>query len=330
MGQRMLQHGSGVIWATAVQCLYLFQFPRGSVNRVTAIIPTKNRSASVLAVIKSLAAQTRPPDEIVIVDQTPKRDSTEETVRNLLPQSVHVKYLRNSNLNGAAAARNVAMRHATGDILLFLDDDVTLYPDFIERMLVCYEEFPDATGISGMPDNYSPPGRFFYYWTKVFARGAFWNDRFPIFWNPKAITSPVRVAHMTSAMMSVKTSELNGVFFDENVPGADAEDVDFCVCLKGIYYVDPRCKMTHHFAPQGREKDHWTRRHARCHTYLYLKDWHDSKLAYAWLNVGWLVAASLGCVSRRSLQPLRAMLKGRAEGRACVPARTATGGARQI
>jgi glycosyltransferase involved in cell wall biosynthesis len=290
-----------------------------ALTSLTVVIPTKNRRASLIQAVKSLSVQTKPPQEVIIVDQTPNRDGTETELRKILPECVRLDYVWDPKISGPAMARNAGMRRTRGDVLLFLDDDLTLYPDFIERLLAAYEELPDATGISGMPDNYEVPGKFFYYWTKIFTRGPFWNDRYPIFWNAKRITRPVRVSQMTSAMMSVKTARLNGTLWDENVQKADAEDVDFCVRLKGVYYVDPRCKMTHHFDPEGRDMDHWTRRHARAYTYLCFKDWRESKLAYAWLNVGWLVAALLGCVSRGSLRPLRAMLAGRAEGRACVP-----------
>lgn len=38
-------------------------------------------------------------------------------------------------INCAGAARNVAIGKATGDILVFLDDDVLLEPNFIEEIL---------------------------------------------------------------------------------------------------------------------------------------------------------------------------------------------------
>lgn len=238
-----------------------------------------------------------------------------------LPASVHLDYVWNPAITGSAEARNAAIKRAHGDFLLFLDDDVTLYPDFIERLLASYEENHGATGISGIPDNYASPGKFFYYWSKIFTRGPFWNDRFPVYWNASSVTRPVKVSQMSGGMMSFQRDSLDGVQFDSNLKGAsDGEDVDFCVRLKGTYLIDPRCKLTHHFNPSGREKDHWTRRHARAYTYLYRRNWSSHKIAYAWLSAGWLLAALLGSASRRSLSPLRAMMTGRAEGQRCVVA----------
>jgi len=226
-----------------------------------------------------------------------------------------------ANISGLACARNIAIERAHGDILLFLDDDVTLYPAFIEGLLDSYREHPEATGISGMPDNYSRPSGFYAKWASIFMRGPFHDDRQPVYWRAHSLSRAVPVTRMTGAMMSFRRSAINGTRFDSNLRGvSDGEDVDFCVRLNGTYFIDPRCKLTHHFDTSGREKNHWTRRHARAYTYLYLHNWRKHKLAYAWLSLGWLVAALLGCASRKSLAPLWSMRAGRAEGRRCVAA----------
>ena len=233
----------------------------------------------------------------------------------LLPGGIHLNYIWDPKVPGLTTARNIAMEIVTGDLLLFLDDDVTLHPDFIERLISVYKERPEATGISGIPDNYALPGKFFYYWTKIFTRGPFWNDRFPVYWNARHLLGQIRVSQMTGAMTSFKRSRLNGTRFDPNLRDvSDGEDVDFCVRLNGIYLVDPRCKLTHHSNAVGREKDHWTRRHARACAYLYLRNWQSHKLTYAWLRTGWLVAAALGCTSHRSIAPLRSLFAGYREG----------------
>src|SRR6185437_11096991 len=288
---------------------------------LTIVIPTKNRHNALAQALKSIFEQTVLPQEVIVVDQSPKSGDAESELMKMLPASVRLDYAWNPAIPGCAVARNVAIERAHEDILLFLDDDVTLYPDFIERLLASYEENHGATGISGIPVNYAMPGKFFYYWSKIFTRGPFWNDRFPVYWNASSLTRPVKVSQMSGGMMSFKRASLGKTRFDSNLKGvSDGEDVDLCVRLKGTYFIDPRCKLTHHFNSSGREKDHWTRRHARAYTYLYLRNWRPHKIAYAWLNAGWLLAALLGCVSRRSLSPLRAMMAGRVEGQECIVA----------
>lgn len=285
---------------------------------VAIVIPTRNRRDSLRNALRSIARQTTAPLEIIIVDQSPgSADDATELVALCSPTEVN--YIWDPTILGLTLARNRALEVTRGDIVLFLDDDITLYPDFVERLMAAYRELPDATGISGIPDNYQPPGTFFYWWSRIFTRGPFWNDRFPAYWNAQALKSPQRVTQMSGGMMSLQRARLGSVRFDGNLRGvSDGEDVDFCVRLAGTYYIDPRCRLTHHFDATGRERDHWTRRHARANTYLYLKNWRDHKLAYVWLNCGWALAATLASASRRSLQPVRSMLAGRVEGRQCL------------
>ncbi|MHB8527649.1 MAG: glycosyltransferase family 2 protein [Candidatus Acidiferrales bacterium] len=289
---------------------------------LTVIIPSKNRYDALAEALRSIALQTTLPSEIIIVDQTPGQNGPPARLLHILPTCVTLDYVWDPGISGGAAARNTAIDRAHGDIVLFLDDDVTLYPDFIERLLESYKENPGATGISGIPDNYVPPGKLFYRWTRIFTHGPFFDDRLPVYWNAAHLTKPVRVSRMTGAMMSFERYKIAGTRFDPNLVGvSDGEDVDFCVRLNGSYFVDPRCKLTHHFNKCGREEDHWVRRHARAYTYLYYRNWPQHQAAYEWLCVGWMVAALLGCLSRHSLRPLRSMLAGRTEGMGCVPSR---------
>jgi hypothetical protein len=61
---------------------------------------------------------------------------------------------------GPAAARNRAAAVATGDILVFVDTDVVVADDAIERLCGCLAAHPDVTGVFGAYDE-QPPERNF-------------------------------------------------------------------------------------------------------------------------------------------------------------------------
>jgi glycosyltransferase involved in cell wall biosynthesis len=266
---------------------------------LSVIIATKNRPEALANALRSIEAQTVQPSEVIVIDQSPGAPY--------------------ASISGSAVARNAGIERARGDVLLFLDDDVTLHPDFVEKLLASYRENPTADGISGIPDNYSPPGKFYFYWQKIFMRGPFHDDRQPIYWSASKISRAVPVSRMSGGMMSIRRSAMKGTRFDSNLRGvSDGEDVDFCVRLNGSYFIEPRCKLTHHFDASGREECHWVRRHARSHTYLHLHVWPAHRISYGWLRAGWMVAAAMGCLSRRSLSPWRSMKEGIAEGCGCV------------
>src|SRR5438105_589002 len=109
--------------------------------KVSVIIPTKNRTEDLACTLDGLLHQTRRPDEIVIVDQSSSPNS--ELMRFPIP----LVYIYAPEVSGAAVARNVAMDHATGDIWLFLDDDVILEPQYVEEIVAAYSS--EIAGVSG-------------------------------------------------------------------------------------------------------------------------------------------------------------------------------------
>ncbi|HHV77986.1 MAG TPA: glycosyltransferase family 2 protein [Syntrophothermus lipocalidus] len=101
---------------------------------VSVIIPTYNRSQSLHEVIGSYLSQASV-REIIIVDDGSTEDY-ESVIReaNLeaAKRGIKLVYLRNAKRQGAPAARNLGVQVATGDLILFSDDDVFLDESFLQ------------------------------------------------------------------------------------------------------------------------------------------------------------------------------------------------------
>jgi glycosyltransferase involved in cell wall biosynthesis len=106
---------------------------------VSVIIPTYNRASYVGAAIESALHQTRPPAEILVVDD----GSTDGTGRILGEFGPAVRVIRQPN-RGRSAARNAGLRAATGDAVVFLDSDDVLMPESIETCARALEANPDV------------------------------------------------------------------------------------------------------------------------------------------------------------------------------------------
>lgn len=78
--------------------------------------------------LDSLGRQTLPPAEVIVADDG-SRDRTA-----LVAESAGAQVLRLPH-RGPAAARNDAARRAVGDVLVFLDGDMSCAPEFIERLV---------------------------------------------------------------------------------------------------------------------------------------------------------------------------------------------------
>src|SRR5439155_21576940 len=56
---------------------------------------------------------------------------------------------------GPAAARNAGIAMATGDLVLFTDDDAVPQPGWLEAAIDCFTRHPEAVGVVGLVE--SPP-----------------------------------------------------------------------------------------------------------------------------------------------------------------------------
>lgn len=99
------------------------------------VIPTYNRRPLLAKVLQALENQTYDSDlikgyEVVVVDDGSTDDTIAwlETNREALP---HVRWLTKEN-TGPAAARNLGVEHAQGDIIIFVDSDLIAAPHFLQ------------------------------------------------------------------------------------------------------------------------------------------------------------------------------------------------------
>lgn len=111
---------------------------------VSVIVPTYNRASLVTQAVDSLLAQTRVPDEIIVVNDGSKDDTEKVLQKYQRP----VKVINQPN-GGLASARNAGLKAATGDFVAFLDDDDTLTPDSIEKRASFLEKYPEKPIVYG-------------------------------------------------------------------------------------------------------------------------------------------------------------------------------------
>jgi glycosyltransferase involved in cell wall biosynthesis len=104
---------------------------------VSVVIPTFDRGPLLARALRSVMEQSRPADEVIVVDDG-STDGTPELVAREFPE---VEYLRQSN-RGVSAARNLGIRAARGSWIALLDSDDEWLPGKLERQLAALEESP--------------------------------------------------------------------------------------------------------------------------------------------------------------------------------------------
>ncbi|HEU4622277.1 MAG TPA: glycosyltransferase family A protein [Burkholderiaceae bacterium] len=108
-------------------------------DQIDVLIPTCNRPGALAVTLAALIGQSHPSFRVVISDQsdgTASYDAPEAVaaIRVLRLQGRDVKTLRNLPRRGLAHQRQTLLDHARAPMALFLDDDVILEADMLERM----------------------------------------------------------------------------------------------------------------------------------------------------------------------------------------------------
>ena len=98
-------------------------------DRIAVIIPVY-RAAFLADTLQSVFSQTRPPDQVIVIDDGSPEQA--ELQRAVAAYPSRVTLITQANA-GAAAARNAGLRASTADLVAFLDADDRWLPDFLER-----------------------------------------------------------------------------------------------------------------------------------------------------------------------------------------------------
>src|SRR5215831_3669837 len=95
---------------------------------ISVIIPVYNSARYLRACLQQLCLSNITDYEYIVVDDG-STDASPEVAREYGATVLHTGQRR-----GPAYARNLGAREAKGDILFFIDADVCVYPDTLERV----------------------------------------------------------------------------------------------------------------------------------------------------------------------------------------------------
>ncbi|MDQ3696889.1 MAG: glycosyltransferase family 2 protein, partial [Gemmatimonadota bacterium] len=97
---------------------------------VSVIVPTHERADSLVRLLRALASEhVAHPDEVLVVADGCGPDTARVVAAEPLPYPVRV--LAQQPARGPAVARNLGASEASGDVLLFIDDDIEPFGDIV-------------------------------------------------------------------------------------------------------------------------------------------------------------------------------------------------------
>jgi glycosyltransferase involved in cell wall biosynthesis len=203
---------------------------------VSIVIPTLDRYPYLRKLLSILRNQTVKPIEILVIDQTAKEGRDNSIALDFADLPLKVFY---RDQPGQCSSRNAALQIASGEYILFLDDDSEVPDDLIERHLNSLQFFradassgvAEETGAGPIPENF------------LLIRA---SDVFPT----------------NNTMIHHSILQQSGLFDLAYERGQRADgDLGMRIYLSGALMVlNPEIKIFHHHAPQGGLRAHNARK----------------------------------------------------------------------
>lgn len=114
---------------------------------ISVIVPVHNGGKFLVRCLEALTASSPQTYEIIVVDDCSTDDSAE------VSQEKGATVLHMPRRSGPAAARNYGAQKARGDILFFVDADVVVRPDTLDRIAVDFLGDPNIAAVFGSYDD---------------------------------------------------------------------------------------------------------------------------------------------------------------------------------
>ena len=110
--------------------------------KATAIVPNYNHAKYLPECLDAILSQTRPFDEIIIVDDA-STDDSDLLIQTYLKKYPHIRYIKNPKNLGVCTTFNNTLSIATGDFVAMCGADDFISSDYLEKTMNIAEKHPD-------------------------------------------------------------------------------------------------------------------------------------------------------------------------------------------
>lgn len=131
---------------------------------ISIIIPVYNGEKFLPVCLAALVSGSYPDYELIVVDDC----STDRSVE--ISREKGATVLKTSRQSGPGGARNLGAQHARGEVLLFVDADVVVKPDTLERVAANFIHHPEVAAVFGSYDDEPAEKNFISQYKNLFHR----------------------------------------------------------------------------------------------------------------------------------------------------------------
>jgi glycosyltransferase involved in cell wall biosynthesis len=124
---------------------------------VTLVVPNYNHAHFLPESLGSIAAQTRAPDRVLIIDDASTDDSA-AVIARFLADHPNWQFIRHTTNQGVVRGQNEALSLVDTDWIGFLGADDALHPSYLDKTLASAARYPDAGLICACCEIIGPSG----------------------------------------------------------------------------------------------------------------------------------------------------------------------------
>jgi len=219
--------------------------------KISVVIPTHNRADILKTCLEKLQAQKGVDFEVIVVDDG-SEDHTEDVVSNLQSSTSNLMYIKQPSSH-QGTARNRGVKEASGDIVLFIGDDIFVEPDFLQKHHDAHISNSDENVVVLGFSTWDPELKINDYMRFLESSG--WQFGYSRL-QPGLVSHPEPYKFFYTSNISLKKSFFGKERFDENFKVYGWEDIELGYRLwqnhgMKLFYEPEAKAFHHHFLPES-------------------------------------------------------------------------------
>ncbi|MBU1158506.1 MAG: glycosyltransferase family 2 protein [Candidatus Thermoplasmatota archaeon] len=295
-------------------------------KKISVIIPSLGRWNRLIQCIESILKQKREyPLEIIVILDGVSSIEAEGRLRSAISGAGDMIIDASLNRRGSPRAKNDGARLSTGDVLVFVDDDITAEAEWLSTIVESISD--DVVGVGGAERKPQRIDIFRNIWFRVNGNvtgkvgftGQVISNFTPTKCEPEQVDC---LAGCNMAFSRAAFENCNG--FDECYGGnAYREETDLCLRISrfGKLIFLPKAVVFHHEEPSGgntpnsiRDWHYWYHRN---NTYFFMKNLNGHRLSRISLHIlNEILLAVVRMIAGRTMSPISTMYRGFKDGKA--------------
>ena len=223
------------------------------------VIPTKNRPIELATVFDAILAQSRLPEQVIIIDQSSQDNVVKE---QLAPQAkkenIRLDYIHDESINGLVQAKATSIQYNQCDYISFFDDDIVHEPNYLAAIEESIIAHPEMIGLNGIILNAPKEGllkRLIFGFTHF---GLYKDNRQSVILSLKEGTiQPQSVNTLSGGLSTWKKEVFDTVTFDTKNKFHAYEDKEFSIRIERAFpkrmFIVPQAKLYHYHSAGNRQ-----------------------------------------------------------------------------